>query len=86
MSEIFIFFINYYQTENFVVCYFIFFVQKSFIYLLEQYSLSHELRFQYINHADTIKVSKIDDVKEMRDTQVYHFCNLFIFTTNIFPF
>jgi len=60
--------------------------KKSFIYLLEQYSLSHELRFQYINHADTIKVSKIDDIKEMRDTQVYRFCNLFIFTTNRFPF
>ena len=37
---------------------------------LEQYSLSHELRFQYINHADSIRVAKIDDVKEMRDTQV----------------
>ncbi|UJR31428.1 hypothetical protein I4U23_018921 [Adineta vaga] len=35
----------------------------------QQYSLSHELRFQYINHADAIRVAKIDDVKEMHDTQ-----------------
>jgi myosin-1 len=34
----------------------------------QQYSLSHELRFQYINHTDSIRVPKIDDVKEMRDT------------------
>lgn len=40
------------------------------MYRLEQYSLSHELRFQYINHAESIRVQKIDDVKEMRDTQV----------------
>lgn len=37
----------------------------------EQYSLSHDLRFQYINHADAIRVAKIDDIKEMRDTQVH---------------
>jgi hypothetical protein len=42
--------------------------------VLEQYSLSHEFRFQYINHAEAIKVPKIDDVKEMRNTQV---CRLY---------
>ncbi len=41
-----------------------------FLFILEQYSLSHELRFQYIKHAEAIRVPKIDDVKEMRDTQV----------------
>ncbi|CAF4320317.1 unnamed protein product [Rotaria sp. Silwood2] len=34
----------------------------------QQYSLSHELRFQYINHADSSKVLKIDDTKEMQHT------------------
>ena len=37
---------------------------------LEQYSLSHDLRFQYINHIEAIRVPKIDDIKEMNDTQV----------------
>ena len=50
-----------------------------FLYILEQYSLSHEFRFQYINHAEAIKVPKIDDVKEMRNTQVGH---LFDFNCN----
>lgn len=35
----------------------------------QQYSLSHELRFQYINHAESIRVAKIDDAKEMQATQ-----------------
>ncbi|CAF3307815.1 unnamed protein product [Rotaria sp. Silwood2] len=34
----------------------------------QQYSLSHELRFQYINHAESSKVLKIDDTKEMQHT------------------
>ncbi|CAF4050383.1 unnamed protein product, partial [Rotaria sp. Silwood2] len=34
----------------------------------QQYSLSHELRFQYINHAESSKVLKIDDIKEMQHT------------------
>jgi hypothetical protein len=73
MKEISIFFINYYQIENFVVCDFVVFFEnvKNFnLFILEQYSLSHELRFQYINHADSIRVQKIDDVKEMLATQV----------------
>ena len=37
---------------------------------LEQYSLSHDLRFQYINHVEAIRVPKIDDIKDMNDTQV----------------
>jgi hypothetical protein len=73
MNEIFIFFINSYQAENFVVCYFVYSIVYLFFFaLLEQYSLSHELRFQYINHADAIRVPKIDDVKEMRHTLVCH--------------
>ena len=43
---------------------------SSYIYTLEQYSLSHELRFQYINYVEAIRVPKIDDIKEMHDTQV----------------
>ncbi|CAF1329366.1 unnamed protein product [Adineta steineri] len=35
----------------------------------QQYSLSLKLRFQYINHVGAIKVPKIDDAKEMHDTQ-----------------
>jgi len=35
----------------------------------QQYSVSHELRFQYINHVESIRVAKIDDTKEMNDTQ-----------------
>ncbi|CAF1618856.1 unnamed protein product [Rotaria sp. Silwood1] len=34
----------------------------------QQYSLSHELRFQYINHAESSRVAKIDDTKEMQHT------------------
>ncbi|CAF3756697.1 unnamed protein product [Rotaria magnacalcarata] len=34
----------------------------------QQYSLSYELRFQYINHAESMRVPKIDDAKEMQDT------------------
>ncbi|CAF3674870.1 unnamed protein product [Rotaria sordida] len=34
----------------------------------QQYSLSHELRFQYINHAESSRVQKIDDIKEMQHT------------------
>ena len=44
---------------------------RSLVNFLEQYSLSHELRFQYINHAEAIRVAKIDDMKDMHDTQVY---------------
>ncbi len=52
---------------------FVFFSFKILIfifYILEQYSLSHELRFQYINHVEAIRVPKIDDIKEMHHTQV----------------
>lgn len=72
MNVLFIFFINYYQVENFAVrnsfpsiAFTCIFTSSS-----EQYSLSHDLRFQYINHADSIRVAKIDDIKDMRDTQV----------------
>ena len=71
MNVLFIFFINYYQAENFVVRNSFLFIFHCFTSSSEQYSLSHELRFQYINHADSIRVAKIDDIKDMRDTQVY---------------
>ena len=50
-------------------------VFSDLFFILEQYSLSHELRFQYINHADSIRVQRIDDVKEMLATQV---CILYV--------
>ncbi|CAF1021275.1 unnamed protein product [Didymodactylos carnosus] len=35
----------------------------------QQYSLSPDLRFQYINNVGTFRVPKIDDAKDMIDTQ-----------------
>ena len=45
-------------------------LERWIFYHLEKYSVSHELRFQYINHIESIRVNKIDDAKEMSATQV----------------